>query len=152
MTMTNFQTDEHPTPDLDRLAGQLIDLAKQRLTELGQFYPFAAVVQADGTLAQLNYNPPGRAPLVARFIEALKESVRNGAREGQFRAAGICFLAQAACPPDKRISDAICLQLHDAGGTSMDYFLPYSRQQDQLTYAEPFRTPNHASLFPEPQE
>lgn len=136
--------------DLDRLAGQLLKIAKDRLAELGQFHPFAAVVQTDGSVAQLAYNPPGRAPVVAAFLDALKDKIRDGARDGQFRAAAVCLLAQAHCPPDKRVSEAVCIQLHDDNGESIGYYAPFTRdKQGSFAWAEPFRTPGPASLFPE---
>lgn len=150
MDQQDSKHEQPLSPELDQLAGRLIAMAKKRLEELGQFYPFAAVVRSDGSLVQLTYNPPGHSPLVSKFLDALKDKIREGARHGDFNAAGLCFLAKASCPPDKHISDAICLQLHDVHGQVISYFQPYSHGPNGPRYAPAFRTPGPGSLFPEP--
>lgn len=134
--------------EFDRLAGAMLEQARKRLGDVGQFYPFGAAITQAGQLVLVNYTPPRQQASVHEFLEMIERDLRQGAREGKYVAGGICLLAQAHVPPDRRISDAVCVQLHGAGRESISVFLPYTRQQRQIRLGELFRTPGPPSLFP----
>ncbi|MCC6422514.1 MAG: hypothetical protein IT447_03475 [Phycisphaerales bacterium] len=133
---------------LDKLAGTLLTTARKRMEDLGQFYPFGGAVNRNGDIVEVNFNPPSQGRPTQEFIDHVQTRLASGARGGEFVAAGLCLLGRAHVPPDKKVSEAICLQLY-APGQSVNLFLPYERKDKKITYSELFRTPGRGNLFGE---
>lgn len=131
---------------LDRLAGSLLDVAKGRMKDAGRFYPFGAAVNQNGDVVEVNFNPTGQGRPVQEFIDHVQLRLSAGARGGEFTAAGLCLLGRAHVPPDKRVSEAVCLQLH-APGESVNLYLPYERKGEKVEYGEMFRTAGRENFF-----
>ncbi|MCC7351045.1 MAG: hypothetical protein IT446_10785 [Phycisphaerales bacterium] len=135
---------------LDRLAGTLLTTARKRMDEMGQFYPFGGAVNRNGDVVEVNFNPPAQGRPVQEFIDHVQSRLAAGARGGEFTAAGLCLLGRAHVPPDKRVSDAVCLQLH-APGECVNLYLPYDRREKKLEYGELFRTAGRGNWFGDPE-
>jgi len=134
---------------LDRLAGTLLEVAKRRMTELGRFYPFGGAINHNDEVVEVNFNPPGEGRPVQEYIDHLQSRLAAGARGGEFTAAGLCLLGRAHVPPDKRVSETICLQLY-APGESVNLYLPYERKEGKVKYGELFRTAGRGNWFATP--
>lgn len=138
--------------NLDRLAGVMLERAKKRMGEAGQFYPFGIAINGHGEVVEVNYNPPdedreGReGRRVQEFLDHVEMRLAAGAKGGEFVAAGICLLGMAHVPPDKRVSEAVCLQLYEPG-ESVNLYLPYESKERKVKYGEMFRTPGRGNLF-----
>jgi len=83
---------------------------------------------------------------VQEFIDHVQSRLAAGAKGGEFVAAGLCLLGRAHVPPDRRVSEAVCLQLH-APGESVNLYLPYERKGEKVEYGEMFRTAGRGNWF-----
>lgn len=132
--------------NLDRLAGVMLERAKKRMEEAGKFYPFGVAINGHGEVVEVNYNSPGQGTRVQEILDHVETRLAAGAKGGEFVAAGICLLGMAHVPPDKRVSEAVCLQLYEPG-ESVNLYLPYENKEQKVKYGELFRTPGRGNLF-----
>ena len=77
--------------DLDRLLDFCVRFAQNRLVKSGAFYPFAANVQADGTVTPLAIHTGNEHPEARQMIEQLTTLLTTLAREKGIRAAAVCY-------------------------------------------------------------
>lgn len=131
--------------DLDSLVGAVLGFAQQQLAAHGEFFPFAAAVNADGTTEMvapdLHDEHPRSADVIDACVAALvsqRDSIRAGAIVADIRL------------PDQS-SDAIRVDLEHAEGHALTVVLPYAkRRRNKIDYAPIQAHAGHHRIWPAP--
>jgi len=122
--------DETPTSvqdDLDLLADQALSAAVHLLEKNGEFYPFAASLDHEGTPEMAAADPgEGEHPSSQAVLDLLYDSAASW-RESR-RAAAF------AAPVETPDGDAVRVELeHRDGGPALALLLPYQRKKFRTT-------------------
>src|SRR5689334_2290956 len=125
-------------PDMDRLLTVLLPFAKQMLYEHGDFHPFGAQIEVDGSAQMVGANNGEDFPEALELIDMLQQSFREAAHKGKIRAAGICMDVRVVVPGRAEKTDAIEVRFEHVMAEPVDLFLPYSRAQNDVIYGEMF--------------
>ena len=112
--------------DFDALIETLFGFAVGMVEQHGEFYPFAAVVDASGEVghvaADTGEEQPDSQELLSLLDDALRERGIN-----DVRAVGVCVDVRVA--EDGASSDAIHAHLEHVDGEAIDVFMPYTRKR-----------------------
>lgn len=116
-------------PDLTSLSRHLLPFAQQMLRRYGEFYPFAATMDANGAIAAAEAYPSGDDhPESQRVLDLLIDGLTLDAETGRIRAAGVCVDVLTIPAGETAKRDAICLKLAQVNGETFDVYVPYSRR------------------------
>jgi len=116
-----------PHPDLEQLLNALIPFAQEMLKKHGEFYPFGASVDAKGEVAAQAADPGEENPDSQVVIEMLLAGMREEAKRGEIRAAGICYDSRLVPPGKTEKTDAIACRLEHQNGEAIQTFVPYRK-------------------------
>jgi len=114
-------------PDLDEILNSLLPFAQQMLAKYGAFHPFAASMNQEGKVALVAGYTGDEHPPSQEVIDLLTDGLRQSARQGEIRAAGICLDVRTIPPGQTQKVDAICAQLEHENGDAVDAYLPYKK-------------------------
>jgi len=131
-----------------------INFAKSMLAAEGDFYPFGAMLTADGRVSAIGGDfgepRPNQQQLYGFLSDALASEVRNG------RAVGVALAANVNIPPQysAKYRDGVRVQLESRGFARFIY-VPYQLQKAGLLrrsiaveFDEPFSVEVAATLIP----
>ena len=136
--------------DFNQLLNALIPFAQKMLTQYGQFAPFAGGVGDSGEVELLGGYPQESAT-AQQIHDALFVGLQQAAREGKYRATGLCADVRVRRGPDDPGSEAISVSLEHSDGTAVDVYLPYQRPSaGGFEYGELFGTAAEARIFAPP--
>jgi hypothetical protein len=113
--------------DLEELMNFLIPFAQQMLAKSGEFFPFAAAMKQDGTIAQIMSYDGNEQPVSDDLIAILMDGFREDASKGELRATGICYDVRVAFGSSTNKTDAICVWLEHSDGEAKIIYLPYHK-------------------------
>ncbi len=131
--------------DMDALLDALMRFAQEMLDKHGEFYPFAAVVTNDGDLQMVSAYSETEHPPSQELIDLLHARLRDQARGGEIRAAGVCVDVRVRSPHD---TDAIQASLEHRDADPVNVFLPYrKRRLGDYDYGELFATAADRRVF-----
>ncbi len=140
-------------PDLDRLLNVLLPFATESLAKAGEFYPFGAALDADGTPAMMAGYDGHDQPTVEAVIEHLMGGLRDKASKGEITTAGICLDAWVTLPEASERTDAIEARLEHASGAAVRVFLPYVKGfEGKPKFGELFAAPWEGGIFEGPPQ
>jgi hypothetical protein len=105
--------------DLDGLLSATLPFAQQQLDKRHGFYPFGAVVGADGTVHPTMGYDGHEVPASEDLLRLLIEGARN--QSGEIRAAA--FVADVKLPDEP--TDAIRVELEHREGIALAVLVPY---------------------------
>jgi hypothetical protein len=114
-------------PDLDRLLDFCIPFAQDQLKKRGEFYPFAARVNAEGTLNPLAIYEGDEKPVPTEMITSLVALLQSLVPKGELLASAICHDGRVTVP-GKEKQDAITVSLEHSNGEAVTIYLPYSKK------------------------
>jgi hypothetical protein len=134
-------------PDMDRLLGTLLPFAKRMLHEYGDFHPFGAQIEADGSVQMVGADNGEEFPEALELIDLLQQSFLQDARKGKITATGICMDVRVIAPGSSEKTDAIGVSFEHAEAEPLDVFLPYRKMQNDVAYGEMFTRPAQAKIF-----
>jgi len=133
-----------------------INFAKTMLEDAGDFYPFGAMLTADGQVTAIGGDlgdpRPDQQQLFQFLSAALSAEVRSG------RAVGVALAANVNIPPQytTKFRDGLRVQLESRGFARLIY-VPYQlkrtgllRRSIAVDFDEPFSVEVAATLFPAP--
>lgn len=140
--MADEPSDEHRA-DLDPLLDHLLPFAKQMLEKQGEFYPFGAIVRADGELHSVGAMPDDDYPGTQGVLDLLQGAIREGYVSG-IRAAAICMDVRVNAPDSEVITDAVRVWMQHSLGEPLDVFMPYEKRR--------LRKPQFGELFARPAD
>lgn len=135
--------------DLDSLLNSLIPFAQEMLSQHGEFYAFAAIIDLKGEVSLVSMEDEAEAeyPDDDDLIELFTGALREKAAEGEIRATGICVNVKVIPPDQEEEVDAICAILEHNSGEAIDGFLPYTHSGDEFEYGELFAGAGEQKIF-----
>lgn len=113
-----------PKEQCEILLDVLLPFAEQQLKKHREFYPFAAVLQADGSTAFTDVYDGDEHPESKEIITRLKQAHKQSASEGKIIASGIVWNAGVTAA-DGAPSDAIVVSLEHKDDYSVIVGEPY---------------------------
>ena len=121
MTSWRDTTSAEAQEQLDGLLGVALGFAQQQLAKQGEFFPYAAVIDAGGEARMVAARPPGddENPASADVIATLVAGLRD--QRDQLAASAV--VADVTIPS----GDAIRVELEHAEGQALTTLLPYTK-------------------------
>ena len=121
--------------EIEELLNFLLPVAEEELSKAGEFYPYAAMVAADGELKAVSA-AAGEVPEVADLLVALHEELRAHAADGSIRASGIAADVTLTDPDSGETTDAVQLELDHADADAVDIYVPYVSSAEGVAFGE----------------
>lgn len=134
-------------PDLESLFQTLLPFTQELLGKYGGFNPWGAVMYTDGGIQWVGADTGEDFPPAEELIKLLAENFQQQSARGALRAAGICYDARVVPPGKSQKSDAICCSLEHISGEAVNVFVPYSKANNGIEYAEAFSWPRDSWFF-----
>jgi hypothetical protein len=114
-----------PTDEIQALLNFLLPQAERMLGEQGEFYPYAAAVESDGSIEPVPPTVDNGNPDVGDILVSLHNDLREQAAEGSIRASGIAADVTLTNPDTGETTDAVQLELDHADADAVDVYVPY---------------------------
>ncbi len=121
--------------EIEQLLKYLLPFAEEKLNRDGEFYPYAAMVAADGELRSVSA-AAGEQPDAGDLLLALHQELREQAAEGSIRASGIAADVMLTDPDSGETRDAVQVELDHADGDPVDIYVPYESAADGIRFGE----------------
>jgi hypothetical protein len=135
-------------PDLNQLLNSLLPFAERTLAEHGEFFPFGTTMKSDGEIVAVSAYDGDERPPSQSVIDLLTHAFRQQARNGDLRAAGICYDARTTPPGQTEKCDAVCASMEHQCGEAVNVILPYEKTSDgEVQYGQMFTTPRISQFF-----
>jgi len=125
-----------PKEEIEELLNFLLPFAEQMLAKEGEFYPYAAIVDAQGEVTAVATYEGDEHPDVGDLLVTLHDQLRERAAEGAIRASGIAADVTLTDPESGKTTDAVQVQLDHADAEAVDIYAPYERQGDEVKFGE----------------
>ncbi|HEY7138215.1 MAG TPA: hypothetical protein VIB48_24380, partial [Acidimicrobiia bacterium] len=110
--------------DFDGLVSAVLGFAQQQLGAHGEFFPFAAVVNIDGTTEMVAPDVDDPQPAAAAMLDACVAALT--ARRSAIRAAAVVSDVRLRGP---ETGDAIRVDLEHVEGHALTVLLPYTKRR-----------------------
>jgi hypothetical protein len=137
--------------DLNQLLNVLIPFAQQTLGHQGGFLPFAAALSTEGKVEVIAGHPGSEETTAQEIHDVLLEGLKQGARDGKYRATGLCYEVRVRRGDADPGTDAIALALEHSDGTALDLYVPYEKKSaSEINYGDLFGTAGQGRVFPLP--
>jgi hypothetical protein len=137
-------------PDFQSLVDSLLPFAQSLLSKHGDFHPFGAVMDTDGSIQWIAADTGEEFPPAQTLIDTMTRLIQEKAALNEIRAATIGFDALTIPPGMEKKVDAIGLSLENQLGESISVFLPYEKQDHgEIQYGEMFVTSKARRFFVE---
>lgn len=129
------------------IVNALFRFAKQQLERHGEFFPFGAVIGADGELRMVATQLEDEPPSSMAVIEDLYRILAPEAESGTIRAAGVCMDVLVTLPGAKTKTDALRADLEHVDDDHRRAFVPYRKKRlGRYEYGELFLEPGTPRL------
>lgn len=125
-----------PREEIEALLNFLLPFAEEQLTKNGEFYPYAAVLEADGDLAAVSTDAGEDDPDVGELLISLRAHLTEQAADGSIRASGIAADVTLTDPDSGETTDAVQVELDHAEGDAVDIYVPYESAGDGVKFGE----------------
>ena len=125
-----------PTDEIQALLNFLLPQAERMLGEQGEFYPYAAAVESDGSIEPVPPTVDNGNPDVGDILVTLHNDLREQAAEGSIRASGIAADVTLTDPDTGETTDAVQLELDHADADAVDIYVPYVSSGEGITFGE----------------
>jgi hypothetical protein len=126
-----------PTDEIQELLNFLLPYAEQMLNEHGEFFPYAAALDAEGELNAVEADvDDDDSPDVGDVLLALHEGLRERAAGGAIRATGIAADVTLTDPSSGETTDAVQVELDHAEADAVDVFVPYETEPEGIKFGE----------------
>ena len=134
--------------DLEQLINALIPFAQQMLSKQGDYYPFGSSIGLDGKIAYISTFDGNERPPYPQVIENLTYIIKHKIKNGEIKAAGICYDIRTIPPGQTKKSDAIFIGLEHQSGEAMEFCLPYKKGVlGKITYGKLFAGSRDRQFF-----
>jgi hypothetical protein len=125
-----------PTDEIQELLNFLLPYAEQMLNQHGEFYPYAAALDAEGELNAVGAEVDDDTPDVGELLLALHQGLREQAADGAIRASGIAADVTLTDPDSGETTDAVQVELDHADADAVDIFVPYETGGEGIKFGE----------------
>lgn len=112
-----------PKEECEALMNELITVGINLLKKQGEFYPYAAVMNIDGTTKFVEYYDGNEFPESEALINNLRETCKQFACDKEIKASGIVWNTSVSLPSGKE--DAILVSLEHKDDYCVKVALPY---------------------------
>lgn len=135
--------------ELAMLVGILVKSAQTLLkNQRGQFFPFAAVINASGNPEMFGADPGPERQSSTEIIEFLRGAFRVLAEQSKIKACGICVNVGARLPGYGDKVDAICCFIERASQQPIDFYVPFHEGfLGRFKYDQPVALPGTSVVF-----
>ncbi len=132
----------------EALMCEVLPLAKRMLTDDGEFYPYGAVINADGSITHVTAKEEGTDyPKSSTLIDILNTRFQEAADEQRIRASAVVFDVLIKPPGGTDKVDAIQINLDHQSDYSVQVLFPYSISDGKLLYDQPFAQQGDKLIF-----
>jgi hypothetical protein len=120
-----------PTPqdEFDALLNAVFGFAREQIEGHGEFFPFAAVIAADGELRMVATHMAEERPLSQDVIDDLYRVLTPEAASGAIRAAAVCADVLVTPPGTQTKTDALRADIEHIAGYPTQVFQPYKKKR-----------------------
>jgi hypothetical protein len=136
--------------ETEELMNELIAFAKRMLSDHGEFHPFGAKMTEEGAIVHLGALQHDACPKAADLISALERGLREAARVGGIRAAGVAMNVTVTPPGVERATDAIDVRLDHQDNYAVEVFIPYVCREGAVHLGTPFSQAGSRFAFGSP--
>lgn len=134
--------------DCEALMTSVLSLAKEILSNHGEFLPFGGAMSSNGELVSVaGYN--GEHSQSTELIRLIKDSFIDAARKGEFKATAVVYDVRVALPSTGEKSDAIAVSLNHRDGYSVIVIFPYKIDSGKPIIGSAFAHEGEADIFPQ---
>jgi hypothetical protein len=135
-----------PREEIEQLLNYLLPFAEQMLSRHGEFYPYAATMDAGGEVQAVSA-AADEQPDVGELLLALHAELREQAAEGAIRASGIASDVTLTDPDSGEEKDAVQLELDHAEADPVDVYVPYTSGDEGVKFGELVAASGQAPIF-----
>ena len=120
-----------PTPqdEFDALLDAVFGFAREQIERHGEFFPFGAVIAADGELRMVATQMAKERPLSQDVIDDLYSVLTAEATSGAIRAAAVCADVLVAPPGTQTKADALRADIEHIAGHPTQVFQTYKKKR-----------------------
>jgi hypothetical protein len=136
-----------PREEIELLLNHLLPLAERMLSEHGEFYPYAAIMDSGGEVQAVSAAADEDHPDVGELLLALHTELRERAVDGTIRASGIASDVTLTDPDSGEVKDAVQLELDHAETEAVDVYVPYTSGDDGVQFGELVAASGQAPIF-----
>jgi hypothetical protein len=115
--------------ELNAILNALFGFAEEQIRKHGEFFPFAAVIAADGELRMVAVQMEEERPQSTAVIEELYRVLAPQAESGAIRAAGVCMDVLMTPPGAESKTDALRADLEHLDDRVVQAFVPYRKKR-----------------------
>ncbi|HEY3330382.1 MAG TPA: hypothetical protein VGK19_10205 [Capsulimonadaceae bacterium] len=136
--------------ELDRLASELMEYAREGLSREGELYPIGAAITPEQEVQWCAIADDAHElsdVSVADELESLVNGMSADARAGRFVATGVLCQAIVVPPEGQNKVDAVELRLDHRSGDSVRVFVPYALDSGGVSFQRLFTSEGDASMF-----
>jgi hypothetical protein len=122
----------------EKLKNIIVEQAKFFLSEVGEFYPFGAMVNADGSIVPLGVQLENDYPNLMEVILVLEEAIIDKLKNREAKIGGIGTDVNYKPINETEKRSAIQIRILQVNGESKDFYLTYSNVNGKFIYEEIF--------------
>jgi hypothetical protein len=135
-----------PREEIEQLLNYLLPFAEQMLSQHGEFYPYAATMDAGGEVQAVSAAGDER-PDDGELLLALHAELRERAAEGTIRASGIAADVTLTDPDSGTETDAVQLELDHVESDAIDVYVPYTTGTEGVSFGDLVAAAGQAPVF-----
>ena len=135
-----------PREEIEQILNYLLPFAERMLASNGEFYPYAATMDADGEVQAVSAEADEK-PDVSELMLALHAELREQASRGAIRASGIAADVTLTDPDSGETKDAVQLELDHADTDAVDVYVPYTTGDEGIEFGELVAAAGQAPIF-----
>ena len=135
-----------PREEIEQILNYLLPFAERMLSSHGEFYPYAATMDAGGEVQAVSAAAEEQ-PDVGELLIALHAELREQASRGAIRASGIAADVTLTDPDSGDTKDAVQLELDHAETDAVDVYVPYTTGTDGIEFGELVAAAGQAPIF-----
>jgi hypothetical protein len=121
---------------IEIVLNNIVSQARFFLNDAGEFYPFGTVIKKDGQLSPVSAYLGTEHPESLEVFKFLAESLKERIRRDEALVVGIGLDVFYSPREDVGKVDALKVMILTKEGNSVDYYLPYHKQNGQYTFGE----------------
>jgi len=135
--------------DFERLLDATFPFVEDLLKKHGEFFPLASAIEKNDSIAQVGTYDKGEQPESDKVIADLKAGLREGAKNGDYKAIAIFYDVRVIDPNTNQKTDAVVVFVENKKDMkAYKLFYPYTLTKDSvLTFTESWRNETEKEIF-----
>jgi hypothetical protein len=135
--------------DFERLLDATFPFVEDLLKKHGEFFPLASAIDKNDSIAHFGTYDGDEQPESDKVIEGLKIGLREGAKNGDYKAIAIFYDARVIDLNTNQKTDSVAVFVENKKETTaFKLFYPYTLTKDRvLTFAEGWRNITEKEIF-----